>query len=170
MERNIVKQYTFSPAQPEDLPLIFRLYEQRVNWMDEQGIAQWNTTDYLNTYPLSYYANHQADGRLFVLKTEDSVVGAMVLYEEDKRWQHLNYKTAYYVHILLTDLAVPGMGVRLLSEAEALAQNAGKETLRLDCAIANSFLNSYYEALGFRFVGLCVDGPYRGNCREKILR
>ena len=53
MERNIVKQYTFSPAQPEDLPLIFRLYEQRVNWMDEQGIAQWNTTDYLNTYPLS---------------------------------------------------------------------------------------------------------------------
>lgn len=164
-----VKEYTFSHAKPEELPLLFRLYEQRVRWMDEKGIIQWNATDYLNTYPLSYYAGHLANDRLFVLKAAESVVGAMVLCEEDKRWQRLNQKTAYYIHNLVTDLAVPGVGIRLLTEAEALARKAGKEALRLDCAIANAFLNSYYEALGFQFVGLCVDGPYQGNCREKAL-
>lgn len=47
--------YIFKLAVKEEMEEIFSLYVQRIHWMNEQGIRQWNITRYLDRYPLSYY-------------------------------------------------------------------------------------------------------------------
>ena len=65
-------KYDFAPAASGEIAAVFSLYEKRVRWMDEQGIRQWNVTDY----------RRQAEmGSLYVLKETESgaIVGAAVL-------------------------------------------------------------------------------------------
>ena len=74
-------KYDFAPAASGEIAAAFSLYEKRVRWMDEQGIRQWNVTDYLNVYPQAYYRRQAEMGSLYVLKETESgaIVGAAVL-------------------------------------------------------------------------------------------
>lgn len=162
-------EYRFELAAPEDVEPVFRLYERRISWMNEKNIRQWNTTDYLSAYPISYYREQQRRGNLCVLRGEDCLAGAVVLLTEDERWADRAAEPAYYVHNLVTSPAVPGAGRRILEEIEKLGRDTGKCALRLDCAVDNAFLNAYYESGGYLPCGRCQDGPYCGNRREKRL-
>ena len=59
--------YEFRLCRPEEAAEVFRLICERTRWMDEVGIRQWNHTDYLNVFPLSYYEQQQAEGTLYAL-------------------------------------------------------------------------------------------------------
>ena len=59
--------YELRPCRPEEAAEVFRLICERTRWMDEVGICQWNHTDYLNVFPLSYYERQQAEGTLYAL-------------------------------------------------------------------------------------------------------
>ena len=161
--------YAFLHASPQELATVFALYELRVKWMDDHGIRQWNVTDYLDVYPMAYYAEQLRLGNLYVLKEEDRVAGAVVLLQSDDRWLDRVDSSAYYVHNLVTDPAYQGAGKRILEEAEMLAIRHGKQYIRTDCAVDNGFLNRYYESLGYASAGRCEDGAYIGNRREKKL-
>ncbi len=161
--------YIFQAAKPQDIESVFSLYEKRVEWMNKAGIHQWNDTDYLNTYPLSYYEKQQKLGNLYVLINEAFIVAAVVLLQEDERWKDREDSAAYYVHNLVTDPDIQGAGKTILFEAEQLAVRHGKRFMRLDCAVDNVFLNEYYSSMGYELAGQCADGPYKGNRREKML-
>lgn len=149
---------------------IFDLILRRIAWMDEQGIRQWNTTDYAEVYPREYYREQARLGRLYVLRREGRIAGAAVLLEEDKCWKDAAPAVpAYYVHNLVSGLEEKGAGSELLEGIEALARARGKTALRLDCAVDNAPLNRWYEARGFLPAGRCTDGPYVGTLREKVL-
>ena len=46
-------------AVPQDLDALIALIVRRMAWMDEQGIEQWNTGDYLGIYPpADSFAHH----------------------------------------------------------------------------------------------------------------
>lgn len=137
--------------------------------MDEAGIRQWNVTNYLDAYPLEYYEEQQASKSLYVLAKPD-VIGAVVILEADERWPDKAKDAAYYVHNLATDPKVKGAGREIMKEIEKLAASKRKRYVRLDCAADNTFLNSYYSALGYQFAGICEEGPYKGNRREKEIR
>ena len=134
--------------------------------MDKSGIQQWNMTNYLEVYPISYYADLQRLGELYVLSKEDVVIGAVVLLQSDECWPQMADSPAYYVHNLVTELSVKGAGKIILSEVEI---SKGIQFLRLDCAVDNKFLNEYYESMGYKMVGCCKEGAYIGNKREKEL-
>lgn len=161
--------YIFRPAKAEDIDAVFTLFEKRVNWMNEEGIRQWNVTDYLNVYPKSYYQEQQTLGNLYVL-VHHTVAGAVVLFQEDARWPEKEASSAVYVHNLVTDPAERGAGKLLLTEVEKMALAHGRRYVRLDCAVDNTFLNNYYAALGYELAGECQEGAYAGNRREKKLR
>ena len=57
----------------------------------------------------------------------------------------------------------------ILREAEKLARQHGMEVMRLDCADDNTRLNAWYESQGYFPCGTCIDGPYHGILREKLL-
>lgn len=164
--------YVFTRAQPENIYELYKIIEKRVEWMEVKGIRQWNTTDYLNTYPIPYFIAHQKCGNLYIAKdTENNkVCGVMVLMPFDTRWEGYEDFDSYYVHNFATDPETKGLGEFMLLEAEAIASQHGKTYLRLDCPSHNVYLNNFYESKGYKFIGTCLDGPYRGNRREKKLR
>ncbi len=162
-------EYLLETARASETEDVFALYADRIQWMNENGIRQWNMTDYLQAYPKSYYQRQQREGRLYVLKQNGRIAGAAVLLEQDERWPDSGITSAFYVHNLVTRSDAKGVGVLLLAQAEALAKARGKRKMRLDCAVDNPFLNQYYENLGYRPAGCCTDGPYEGNLREKTL-
>lgn len=161
--------YDFRLAKNNEIDTIFSLYKKRIQWMDKSGIQQWNITNYLEVYPISYYADRQMLGELYVLSKEDVVIGAVVLLQSDECWPQMADSPAYYVHNLVTELSVKGAGKIILSEVEKMAISKGIQFLRLDCAVDNKFLNEYYESMGYKMVGWCKEGAYIGNKREKEL-
>ena len=163
--------YRFGQATEQDVIQVFALYEERVRWMDEKGLKQWNATDYLEVYPAAYYRKLTENGNLFVLenRTDQRIVEAVVLLSEDERWREKKGEKAYYIHNLVTSVSAAGAGKQLLREVETMAVSEGKEYLRLDCAVDNPVLNEYYESMGYETAGHCQDGPYYGVRREKRL-
>lgn len=160
--------YIFRPAKADDVNAVFSLFARRVRWMDEKGIRQWNVTGYLSVYPKSYYQEQQSCGTLYVLVGK-AVAGAAVLLEQDERWLDKADSAALYIHHLVTDPAVGGIGKVLLAEVEKIADMRKKQYVRLDCSADNQFLNRYYASMGYGFAGRCQDGPYIGNRLEKQL-
>lgn len=163
--------YLLKEALPNEIEEIFSLYESRIKWMDNNGIKQWNTTDYLNAYPIDYYRKQQKAGNLYILEdcTKGSIAAAVVLLQSDERWLDRADTPAYYIHNLVTSPEVKNAGALLISSAEKLAVLKGKKYMRLDCAADNEFLNGYYEKLGYMPSGKCKDGCYYGSRREKKL-
>ena len=87
-------------AVPQDLDALIALIVRRMAWMDEQGIEQWNTGDYLGIYPPAYFLLRITSGELFVA-WDGQLCGMAALLEQDERWQ--DGLPAYYVHHLAAD-------------------------------------------------------------------
>ncbi|NFF66466.1 GNAT family N-acetyltransferase [Clostridium sporogenes] len=139
-----------------------------IKWMDE-GIEQWNKTDYLNSYPSEYFENCISRKELYVLKCQENreIVGAVALHTYDSRWEYKD--SAYYIHNLVTSVNACCVGTVLINNCELVAKNNNKRYLRLDCQASNIKLNEYYERLGFGYVRIIKDALYVGNKREKII-
>lgn len=163
-------KYIFREITKEEIPLFFELILQRMKWMDDKGIKQWNVTYYDEVYPIPYYEEARQKGILYVLEkkeTKEIVCGA-VLKEADERWP--DDGVAVYLHNFVTKIGETGVGAYFLQCVEAYAVDKGKDSFRLDSAIDNATLSRYYEEKGFLPVGTCVDGLYKGILREKKLR
>lgn len=163
--------YLFRYATKSDITSIFKLYENRIKWMDKKGLKQWNTTDYLRVYPLDYFQKQLEDKHLYIIEDIvcNKIIGAAVLLHKDIRWDNAEAENAYYIHNLVTDICRKGIGKIILKEIENLALSEQKTYIRLDCSVDNAFLNNYYEALEYFSVGQCKDGLYIGIKREKKL-
>ena len=55
-----------------DVPDIIGLIERRIEWMDCNGINQWNKSHYRERYPDGYYIQAAEKGLLYVLTAKDS--------------------------------------------------------------------------------------------------
>lgn len=157
----------FMPAPEALADEVFALIAERIAWMDEVGIRQWNEADYTKIYPREYYREKCREGKVYVLMRGEKVLCAAVLLEEDGRWN--DREAACYVHNFAASVSEKGAGGRFLACAERLARLRGKKYMRLDCAVGNEALNRYYEERGYRLAGSCAEGGYRGNRREKRL-
>lgn len=162
-------RYIFQKATNEDIDEILLLIQKRIKWMDENNISQWNKTNYLKYYPKNYYEELVSKGELYVAKYADSnsVIGACALLEQDKCWN--DSSQSHYIHNLVTDIGVSGIGGTIIKFCEQIAIKDGKNKIRLDCQASNHKLNEYYCGLGFEYVGIVQDGNYTGIKREKTL-
>ncbi len=158
----------FRNARPSDVDAIMSLVQKRIEWMDAQGLHQWNETDYFGRYPRRYWQDNI--GRFLVGLRGASVVVAIALYENDIRWEGTGATgPAFYLHHLTTDLSAKGAGAAMMLYVERYAAAHGVTTLRLDSAVGNEVLERYYSALGYRERGRCQDRLYHGILREKRL-
>ena len=157
------------PAREEDVPAIMALLQQRIDWMDEKGLYQWNKTGYLTCYPPAHFQRLIREDLVFVAWAGGVLTGVMALLSRDPRWPNGDDGKAYYVHHLATAPGCPGLGKEMLAYAEDFARERGKPFLRLDSQKVNDTLSRYYEALGYHPAGECIDGAYVGILREKPL-
>ena len=159
----------FIKAKLEDMEQFYALIDSRIKWMDEIGIKQWNHTGYWERYPKEYYLENMNAGRMFVLTEGEKMLAVGVIYEEDERWVNSGDMPAYYLHHFASDVNEKGSGSAYLEFLEQYSRQMGKLRLRLDCAVDNPKLNDYYESRGYYICGSCIDGPYEGITREKVL-
>lgn len=161
--------YLFRTLAPEEAGQMFRLILQRMHWMDEQGIRQWNVLDYDKAYPLTYYEEECRKRNAFALEDTSTgeIVCAAVLNEHSEFWS--DDEPALYLDHFVAKVGVHGIGGEFLRLAEKLAMERGKHFFRLDSARDNEALGRYYESHGFQPVGVCEDGPYIGIQRQKAL-
>lgn len=159
--------YHFRRATETEPAAVFALVQQRIDWMNENGLHGWNQTDYTARYPLAYYESICKDLFVLVDTRTNEVVGAGALFSQDNRWPE--QAPALYLHNFVSKVGVPGSGTHFLHSAELYARRLGKKALRLDSSATNSRLTSYYEAQGYHPCGTCDDGPYHGVLREKLL-
>ena len=156
----------FRRAAAADLEQFLKIIDERIAWMDEHGIRQWNVTGYKRAFPREYYERALADGDLWALCGADgALLAAACLFEEDRHWD--DGVPALYAHNLASAPGAKDAGRDFLRHAAALASSLGKEKLRLDSAEDNEPLARWYESQGYRAVGIVRDGPYRGTLREK---
>ena len=45
------EKYIFREIEKEEVPQMFSMILQRMEWMDKKGIEQWNVTNYEYIYP-----------------------------------------------------------------------------------------------------------------------
>lgn len=155
------------PASSLETKEVMGLIQERIHWMDQVGIHQWNDEEYLKKYPLPYFEAHQRAGRLYVLEEDGRITGAVALLDQDPRWT--DGLPAWYVHHLVGDPRVPGAGRRVLEKALELASRQGKDRLRLDSSLGNQRLAAFYRGFGFESRGTVTDGNYKGELWEKLL-
>jgi len=148
---------------------MFKIIGDRVLWMDEVGIKQWNTTNYAEVYPLSYFEQKRQNDEVFVLEEtiKNEIVAVAVLMKEDARWK--TPASALYLHNFATRLDYKGVGSIFLKLAEEYTKKMGYKYMRLDSDIDNKPLEEYYTSRGYKAVGSCIDGLYKGILREKEL-
>ena len=159
---------TFQKLTAKEAPVVYNMVVARVDWMNEQGLRSWNTTNYLQRYPLSYYEKKAEEGLLYGLVNEDgAVLSAGVLLLRDERWP--DQAEAIYLHNFISSMEAPGAGSAFLREMEQFAAAQGITLLRLDVIEGNTAMNQYYENRGYLVHGTCTDGPYHGILREKKL-
>ncbi|MCI8632971.1 MAG: GNAT family N-acetyltransferase [Lachnospiraceae bacterium] len=147
----------------QDVDAIIDLIKKRMKWMDQKGLQQWNTAEYLAIYPKTYFLQHSAS--FIVAVAEEKIVGAAAVFKQDERWPEGG--EALYVHHLVSDPACHGVGAALLEHIEKAAYQQGLAAVRLDCGVNNKALNAYYEAHGYEARGYCEEGSYHGIRREK---
>lgn len=163
-------KFEFRHGTVGDVPDVIRLIERRIEWMDRNGINQWNKNHYRERYPDSYYVQTAENGQLYVLADKESgrIMAGAVLLTDDYRWGESDDK-AYYVHNLVSDIDVREAGKEIVSQIENHARLQGMRYVRLDCIVGNQRLNTWYETLGYEYVRTITDGEYQGKLREKEL-
>ena len=161
--------YIFRKAKKEEIPVVFEIIGKRVKWMDKVHIKQWNTTNYAEVYPLSYFEEKRQNDECFLLEEKETqkIVAVAVLLKEDARWP--NKASALYLHNFATLIEYKGVGSVFLEFAEKYTKEQGYSYMRLDSDIDNKPLEEYYTIRGYKAVGSCVDGLYKGTLREKKL-
>ena len=130
-------EYLLETARASETEDVFALYADRIQWMNENGIRQWNMTDYLQAYPKSYYQRQQREGRLYVLKQNGRIAGAAVLI-------------GWFVHMMALQTSWKNDRLRLagyFSEAEHYGAtiSCGETTIEAN----EQILDYYYTFLTF---------------------
>ena len=165
----MTEAYIFRQARAEEIRAGFDLIMDRVAWMDQVGIRQWNTTKYDQRYPLSYYEQRRQMEELFVLTDgAGDILAVGALLHEDERWPE--QASAYYLHHLASRVDAKGAASIFLQKAEEYTASMGKTYMRLDSAIGNQTLEKYYTSRGYVAAGYCQDGLYEGVLRQKELK
>lgn len=163
-------EYRFRRAQSADVDQMIEIITDRIEWMDRQGLHQWNKTHYMQRYPREYFLAGIEKGLLYVaLDEQNRVAGLMALLTEDPRWAEDKPKNCYYVHHLAAKPDAKGAGKALLEFCRQLSVQEGRECIRLDCQLGNDRLNAFYEDLGYVYAGPMVEDDYEGIKREKAL-
>lgn len=59
-------EYQFRAAEPEDVDDIIGIIQERIDWMDEKNLYQWNRTNYMQRYPREYFLGRIASHEFYL--------------------------------------------------------------------------------------------------------
>ena len=145
-------------AEEKDLAGIHRLYNQATDWLNGQGIRQWDA----DVYPTYETARSACmDGHLYCIG-EDPIQATMVLNDiEPEPYRGVEWKydgQAMVIHTLVVnpERTGRGLGRRLLNFTENEAVRRGCGCIRIDVYPDNGAAVKLYTRYGFKLAGEIV--------------
>lgn len=146
-------QAVLAPATMGDVGDITRVMQEASEFKQSRGDDLWGNAPFTD----EEVGKMIEGGNMFVHRVDGAVAASVILLNDDERmWGEEQGKdgTALYVHKLITGSAFrgQGLGATVMSLAEDLARQNGKDKLRLDCPYDNEDLYGYYVGLGFHEV------------------
>lgn len=155
----------FTVARPEDLPLVMEILAEAAACLKQKGIDQWPSPP--NEHWQRRMAAAIARREVYTVGITPNRFGIVRFTWTDPYWPDDNL--AGYVHSMAIRPARQGknVGGAILSWAAMMAQQQGKQFLRLDCLAGNSRLCRYYEDQGFSYQGEIIDQDYLAALYER---
>lgn len=140
-------------AKQEDLLEIKNIFHKIVNNMISNGITIWN-----EYYPIEVFEEDIRNNNLYLLKENDSILGAFVMYEHkdietDVEWQEPSAKAFLLNRVgVNVDYLRKGIGQKLVEEASIIAKEKQAKYLRLLVVEENTPAIKLYEKCNFKRV------------------
>ena len=139
-------------ATPDDIREILDLVHECIRDMSEHGMDQWN-----EIYPKDeIFVSDIENATLFVVKNEETIVGIIVLsQEQDKEYEAIPWRDGTGKFILVHRLAVlpswqrQGIATQLMDFAEAFGRKNGFMSIRIDTYSHNPRTLSFFEKRGY---------------------
>ena len=78
--------YTFEFLKEHELSNVIDIISQRIQWMDEKGMKQWNQGDYLSFYSSDYFLKHLQKQEILGMKEDGQIIGIVGFFHDDERW------------------------------------------------------------------------------------
>lgn len=159
--------YTYEFVPEHELSYVIDIIKQRISWMDEKHMKQWNDGDYLAYYSPDYFLEKIKNKEMLAMKEHDNIIAIVGFFSDDERWDH--NKSYIYLHHLATLPQYHGIGKTFVKACEDIAKQMGKSGIRLDCQKGNDAIIRFYDDMGYLSKGEFTSGKYTGIRKEKLL-
>lgn len=163
-------------AKLGELDEVTEMFEDCKSYLERRGILQWD-----DNYPNQEYFESAFKGeKLFVLKIDGQIKGAMVLDEwQAPEWEEANWTKVEGNPLILHSFCVHpsiqggGYGGRMLKFAEVFTVEHSYPALRLDTFSGNEGAVRFYEQRGYKRTGEVIlkdkpEGHEKYYCFEKL--
>ncbi|MBI5371008.1 MAG: GNAT family N-acetyltransferase [Sphingobacteriales bacterium] len=140
---------TITPAQTSDLPEIYRLFEQAIQFQRERNYIGWNN------YDKGFIQEDIRNKQLYKILNGEFTLGIFsVCYADPLIWRDMEKNDALYLHRIVLNREFRGIKLfsLLLDWALEHARQKKLKHLRMDTWAGNEKLISYYKSYGFRFI------------------
>lgn len=153
---NRMENLKVSKAKIEDLPVVLSLFQDAIEYMNNNNIPQWD----------EYYPNEEVleediqNNELYIVKLEEIIVSVFVInsdYDNDYKYGNWTYKGKSYVilHRLCVNVKVQnqGIGTKTLLLIEKMLKDNNTQAIRLDAFSKNPYALRMYENNNYKRVG-----------------
>lgn len=85
-------------AKPNELDIIYSMYEYRVRWFEEHNIQQWSK--YLTNHPKEEFAKIIQNQEYYVVVDDEKIIGGFVLSFNSKYWHEQDQRAIYFYRVI----------------------------------------------------------------------
>ena len=139
-------------ATEKDIPIIESILEDAVQWMDENGLHQWEAENVTWRNLSKYYSISD----FYIAYHGESPAACMAMIDYDPFfWPDIPRGESLYLHkvAVVRQYAGKGFSQELIDFVKTRAKNLGIHSLRLDCHKDRQKVRAVYEKQGF----VCVE-------------
>lgn len=149
----------------DELALLNNLLKEAATRLKQKGSKQW--AHVLEDRELEVLKDRLSEGEVLVFEENNQVVGMCYLYQKPNEWdfglwEKQEEEGAYYLHKVVIGNRFVGKnyGEKIIEHIiDWVSEKNGKAVL-LDCKADVSYLNSFYQKVGFIFVKKCEAGRF----------
>ncbi len=138
------------PSQPNDIPAIFKLYDDAVAFQKTKFDKHWLPFD-----PAMVEKEIAEHKQWKIMEGNEIACIFAIAYDDPFIWKEKNIDPAIYIHRIVTHPLYHGKGYvkTIVKWAKVHATESGKQFIRMDTWGDNEKLISYYQQCGFAYLG-----------------
>jgi ribosomal protein S18 acetylase RimI-like enzyme len=143
------KSLTIRNTQSSDLPLIFHLFDQSIQYQEKHGYPVWKNYDQ-NAIKKDIEAGNQYK----ILVNDRIAIVFSVAYSDKIIWRAMDTGESVYLHRIVVNPEFKGQKLfgAIVDWAVQHCKEMGLKSIRMDTWAANANIIKYYKSFGFRVV------------------